>query len=158
MISKTAVDSLHKLGFTLSPKPGFEIPSLPDDITELDDEGLMELFVHFTQWNDHLSGAKAIASINEREAERAVDTLEAQLMVDNWKGGSGDRITIVKAQIASDSKIRTLKEDLDTKYAFRKLIETRAESVERDSQLVSRELTRRTSDVGMRSRQRKFVS
>lgn len=147
-VSRKVLDSLNELGFTLSPKPQYEIPLLPRDITELDDEGLMDLFVQFTQWNDHLSGARAIAVINEREAERSLSTKEASAMLANWKGGSSERVAVVKAMIAADPEVNELQHDLDTKYAFRKLIETRAENVERDSQVVSRELTRRTSDGG----------
>ena len=114
-ISRKVLDSLGELGISLSAKPGYGIPDLPRDITELDDEGLMDLFVQFTQWNDHLSGAHALAVINEREAQRNVDVAEARAMMAN--------------------------------------------NVERDSQVVSRELTRRTSDGGgMRSRQRKFTT
>jgi hypothetical protein len=159
-ISTSVLKSLSELGFTLSPKPGYDIPILPLDITELDDEALMELFVKFTQWNDHLSGARAIAAINEREAERALNVAEANAMLQNWTGAKGgDRITIIKAHIATSPIVAELHDDYNTKYAFRKLIETRAENVERDSQLVSRELTRRTSDMGgMRSRTRKFTT
>lgn len=118
----------------------------------------MDLFVHFTQWNDHLSGAQAIATINEREAQRALDNAEATAMLKNWTGTKGDRIALVKAQIASTKEIQDLQHELDVKYAFRKLIETRTLNVERDSQLVSRELTRRTSDGGgMRARTRRFT-
>jgi hypothetical protein len=158
-ISRKVLESLSELGITLSAKPDFEIPHLPRDITELDDEGLMDLFVQFTQWNDHLSGARAIAVINEREAERAVDSIEAKCMINNWQGGKNDRVAVAKATIITDPEVEKLKHDLDIKYAFRKLLETRAENVERDSQVVSRELTRRTSDGGgFRSRARKFTT
>lgn len=158
-VSRKVLESLSELGITLSAKPDFEIPQLPRDITELDDEGLMDLFVQFTQWNDHLSGARAIAVINEREAERSVEAKEAAAMVNNWQGGKGDRVAVVKAMIVTDPQVESLKHDLDIKYAFRKLLETRAENVERDSQVVSRELTRRTSDGGgFRSRARKFTT
>ena len=158
-ISNNVLKSLGELGFTLSPKPVYEIPSLPLDITELDDEALMELFVQFTQWNDHLSGARAIAIINEREAERGLDSIEAQCMLDNWQGGRGDRVAVVKAAITTNPIVEKAKHELDVQYAFRKLLEMRAENVERDSQLVSRELTRRTSDGGsFRSRSRKFTT
>jgi len=158
-ISRKVLDSLGELGFALSPKPGYEIPELPRDITELDDEGLMDLFVQFTQWNDHLSGAHAIAVINEREAQRNVDVAEAGAMLKNWTGTKGgDKVTVLKAQIAVSPEVNDLYDDLNTRYAFRKLLETRALSVERDSQVVSRELTRRTSDGGgMRSRTRRFT-
>jgi len=158
-ISRKVLDSLLELGFTLSPKPKYEIPELPRDITMLDDEGLMDLFVQFTQWNDHLSGIRAIAVINEREAERALDTREAQLMLESWAEGSKQTVTLQKAALAANPEICSLKDEVDTKYAYRKIIETRAETVERDSQVVSRELTRRTSEIsGFRSRARKFTT
>ena len=158
-ISRDVLASLNELGFSLTAKPEYEIPVLPRDITELDDEGLMDLFVQFTQWNDHLSGAQALAIINEREAQRALDNAESAGMLENWTGAKGDRITLIKAQIASSQKVQDLQHELDVKYAFRKLIETRTLNVERDSQVVSRELTRRTSDGGgMRARTRRFTT
>lgn len=156
-ISRKVTESLKELGLTLSPKPDYEIPELPRDITLLDDDGLMDLFVQFTQWNDHLSGVRAIAVINEREAERALDTREAQLMLESWASGSKQTVTLQKAALAANTEIISLKDELDTKYAYRKIIENRAETVERDSQVVSRELTRRTSEVSsFRGRSRRF--
>lgn len=158
-ISKDVLASLNKLGFSLPNKPDFDIPELPRDITELDDEGLMDLFVQFTQWNDYLAGAMAIAIVNERESQRTVDNAEAAALLNNWTGAKGDRVTLVKATIQASDEMKELNHDLDTKYAFRKLIETRTLNVERDSQVVSRELTRRTSDGGgLRSRQRRFTA
>lgn len=158
-ISREVVDIISELGFGLPAKPEYTIPDLPRDITELDDDGLMDLFVQFTQWNDHLAGALAIAIINEREAQRAVDNKESELMIKNWTGSKSDRVALIKAQIASSSDVQDLYHDLDTKYGLRKLIETRTLNVERDSQVVSREITRRTSDMGgLRSRTRRFTT
>ena len=158
-ISRDVLVSLNELGFSLTAKPEYEIPLLPRDITELDDEGLMDLFVQYTQWNDHLAGAQALAIINEREAQRALDNAEAAGMLKNWTGAKGDRIALIKAQIANSQEVQELQHELDVKYAFRKLIETRTNNVERDSQVVSRELTRRTSDGGgLRPRQRRFTT
>lgn len=157
-ISRDVLASISELGFSLTAKPDYEIPDLPRDITELDDEGLMDLFVQFTQWNDHLAGAHAIAVINEREAQRNLDNAEAAALMKNWTGAKGDRITLIKAQISANEDIKEFAYQLDVKYAFRKLIETRTLNVERDSQVVSRELTRRTSDGGFRARKRSFTT
>lgn len=158
-ISRDVLASLNELGFSLTAKPEYDIPGLPRDITELDDEGLMDLFVQFTQWNDHLSGAHALSIINEREAQRTLDNAEAASMIKNWTGTKGDRVSLIKAQIAASEDIQELTHNLDVKYAFRKLLETRRDNVERDSQVVSRELTRRTSDGGgMRARTRRFTT
>jgi hypothetical protein len=156
-ISRKVLDALNELGFSLSPRPEFDIPSLPRDITELDDEGLMDLFVQLTQWTDHLAGAHAVAVVNEREAERALTHAESIAMIKGWTGAKGDKVTLIKAQIASSPEVSELHDEVNTKYAFRKLIETRMLNVERDAQVVSRELTRRTSDGGMRSRTRRLL-
>lgn len=159
MHSDAAVERLEKKGFRLAKKPEFEIPSLPMDITDLGDDALMELFVVLTSWTDHISSQLAIANIDEREAERSVSAAEAQAMLNNWKGGSGDRVAIAKAQIAIDPEVQDLVRNLDKKYAYRKLVETLYQSVERDAALVSRELTRRTSDnSSYKSRTRKFTT
>lgn len=156
MKSKDAVEALQENGFKLFAKPKGEIPKLPRDITDLNDDDLMDLFVQLTAWTDHLSSQLAIAAIDEREADRSVSVAESQAMLNNWKGGSGDRVTIVKAQIATDPTVINLIKELDEKHAYRKLLETLYQNVERDSAVVSRELTRRTSDSGFNSRKRKF--
>jgi len=158
-VSKQVVEALTELGFALTPKPEESIPPLPRDITDLDDDGLMDLFVQLTQWNDHLAGALAISIINEREAQRAVDKYEAEGMLKGWTGGKNDRVALAKATIAATDEMQELIHDLDIKYAFRKLLETKTLNVERDSSVVSRELTRRTSGGdGLRSRQRRFTT
>ena len=157
--SSDSMEIMTKKGFRLPKKPLIEIPSLPRDITDLSDDDLMDLFVQLTGWVDHLSSQLAIASIDEREAERSVSVAESTAMLNNWKGGTGDRVAIAKAQIAVDPTVQGLVQVLDEKYAYRKLLESLAQSVERDSALVSRELTRRTSDSsGFKSRSRKFTA
>jgi hypothetical protein len=156
-IASEVIDTLNGMGLGFPAKPEFNIPGLPKDITELDDDGLMELFVEFTMWNDHIAGAHALAIVNEREAQRELDQAEASELLKNWTGTKTDRVAYVKAQIACDDRIKAIQHKLDTAYAFRKLLETKSLNVERDMQLVSRELTRRTSDIGgTRSRVRRF--
>lgn len=154
--SSDALTSLSKKGMKLAEKPRYEIPTLPRDITELGDEDLMDLFVMLTAWNDHISGEAAVAAIEERQAQRSVDVAEAQAMLSGWKGGSGDRVAIAKAQIAVDPTVVALHEDLDEKHAFRKLVEVLSQNIERDSALVSRELTRRTAGDNYKTRSRRF--
>jgi len=156
--STQAMKIFEENGFYFPNKPVYEIPNLPRDITDLGDEALMELFVCLTSWSDYLSSQFAVASIDEREAGRTVSVLEAKAMIANWKGGSGDRVAIAKANIALDPGVAAANEDLEAKHAYRKLIETLVQNVDRDSALVSRELTRRTSDSGVKSRARRYAS
>jgi hypothetical protein len=158
MRSSEAVTKLKMQGLFMPAKPEIEIPDLPTDITELDDDGLMELFVILTGWNDHLAAQVAVSMVDEREAQRDVDVAEAQAMVRHWKGGTGDRVAIVKAQIAADPIVLDLYEKLEELYAYRKLVEVLSNNIERDAALVSRELTRRTSGDTYKGRGRRFTT
>jgi len=154
--SSHALNSLSVKGFKIPAKPTYDIPDLPRDITELHDEDLMDLFVTLTSWTDYVSPQVAVAAIDERECDRLVSVLEATAMINNWKGGSGDRVTIAKAHILLDPRVTEARQELDEKHAYRKLVETLLQNLERDAALVSRELTRRTSDSGIKTRSRKY--
>lgn len=153
----SAFDSFKNRGFSLATRPGYEIPGLPRDITMLDDEDLMDLFVQYTAWTDFMAGQQAVAAIEERDMQRLLDQAEAQALLDNWKGGSQDRVAVAKAQITASPKVKELREELDTLHAYRKLMETLTGNVERDAQVVSRELTRRTADSGFKARARRYT-
>lgn len=155
--SSHALNSLSTKGFKIPAKPTYEIPDLPRDITELDDDDLMELFVTLTSWTDYVAPQVAVSAIDERECDRLVSVLEATAMINNWKGGSGDRITIAKAHILLDPRVTEARKELDEKHAYRKLVETLLQNLERDAALVSRELTRRTSDNGVKNRSRRYT-
>lgn len=66
-------------------------------------------------------------------------------MLKEWTGKSGDRVTLQKARAASDPEIVEARQQFDEAYAYRKLVESIANSMERNAQMLSRELTRRTS-------------
>lgn len=140
-----AIGQLNGSGFALPPSPEDAIPTLPGDITDLDAEGLMDLFTRLTAWSDYLSAQVAIAQIDEREAQRRVDVAEARATSSNWTGGSGDRVAVMKAKAAADPDVLDAYELLDERHAYRKLAEVLATNLDRDIVLVSRELTRRTA-------------
>ena len=57
-----------------------------------------------------------------------------------------DKVAALKAAIASDPTIMKLSDNLDNIYAYRKMVEVMFHNLERDTALVSREITRRSSD------------
>jgi hypothetical protein len=144
--SEAAAATLKEQGFRVATKPLVQkIPSLPRDITSVTDEALMDLFVNVTSWVDYLSVQVACAQVDERSAQKALDLAEANAMASGWTGGRDARVALAKAKLATDPNVVALSEDLDDKHAYRKLIETLANNLERDAALVSRELTRRVS-------------
>jgi hypothetical protein len=142
-----AVSVLKDMGVTIS-RPTMEVGHLPADITTLSSEELGEKFTVLTAWADYASSQLAIAQIEERASQRKLDLIENKLLVTKLGNAvKGERVTLVKAQIAIDQDVMDLTLEYDEKYTYRKLVEMLLNNYERDIALVSRELTRRSNDL-----------
>jgi hypothetical protein len=156
--SERAVRRLHREGLTLPGKPEFDIPALPDDITSLDDDALMTLFVRLTAWTAYASTKSAAAMVDERQAESTVEVNEARSLIKDYDPKSKTPVTFAKAQRLLDDGVGTAQLKYETAYAYRKMVEVLAINAERDAALVSRELTRRTRNSGVEQRASRFTA
>lgn len=142
-----ALSKLHELGLSIQ-RPTMDVGELPRDITLLSSEQLGEKFSVLTAWADYAATQLAVAQVEERAAQKKLEYLENRLLVQRMGvAAKGDRITLVKAQIAIDQDVRDLELEYEEKYAYRKLVEMMLSNYERDIALVSRELTRRSNDL-----------
>lgn len=131
----------------LIPQPRYENAKLPHDITDLSSDQLAEMFTILTSWADFFASKLTQAQIDEKDTESKLEYEVAKLTVDLLgKATKTDKVTLVKAQIAIDPKVVDLKETLSQRYAQRKVWEMLLNNQERDITLVSREITRRTSE------------
>lgn len=129
-------------------RPEFDNVELPNDITLLNSEQLGEKFTQLTAWADYAASELAHAQIAEREAQKSLSLKENTLLVQKLGSGlKGERVTLVKAQIAIDPEVLDLSQEYENRYAYRKLVEMTLNNYERDLALVSRELTRRSNDL-----------
>lgn len=145
-MSQAAVDKMKEQNISMWPEQSDQ-PKMPKDISVLDSEELSELFTKLTAWSNYVAGQLSASQIDEKVLEKRKDILEAKLFLtlDNNKV-KGERVTLIKAQVASDDKVVDLEEQLMNMYAYRKMLEVVANNFERDVSLVSREITRRTND------------
>lgn len=142
----TALEKFTKIGIVFR-RPSQDQVELPEDITVLSSEQLAEVFTALTAWADYLASQAAMAMLEERAAQKALDLEENKMLITRMGSAvKGERITLVKAQIAADPKIVELSQDYEDKYAFRKLVDMLLTNHERDIALVSREITRRAND------------
>lgn len=128
-------------------KPELAQVQMPADITMLSSEQLAEKFTQLTAWADYIASQLAVAQIEERASARALDVMENKILVEKMaQPVRGERITLVKAQVSVDPRVLDLAQTAEEKYQYRKLVEMLLSNHERDLQLVSREITRRTND------------
>ena len=145
-VSKNAVKKLSEQNINMWPDQSDQ-PKMPKDISVLDSEELSLLFSQLTAWSNFVAGQLAAAQIDEHVLNKKKDSLEARLFLtkDNSKV-KGERVTLIKAQVAADPGVMDLEDDLMNAYAYRKMVEVVSNNFERDVALVSREITRRTND------------
>jgi hypothetical protein len=130
-------------------------PKMPKDISLLDSDELSSLFTQLTAWSNYVAGQLAAAQVDEHVLNKKKDSLEAKLFLDKDNSKvKGERVTLIKAQVAADSRVEDLENQLTHAYAYRKMVEVVANNFERDVALVSREITRRTNDIRMSRKDR----
>ena len=130
-------------------------PKMPKDISLLDSDELSSLFTQLTAWSNYVAGQLAAAQVDEHVLNKKKDSLEARLFLDKDNSKvKGERVTLIKAQVAADSRVEDLENQLTHAYAYRKMVEVVANNFERDVALVSREITRRTNDIRMSRKDR----
>ncbi len=144
-VSEKAFQEIVAQGLDLPEKPVSGLPKLPDSLTNMSDVELMESYAEFVAWSDYTTSQVAAAAIDERAAQADLDAKEAEVMLREWTGKTGDRVTLQKAKAAADPDIIEARKAVDERYAYRKLAESIATAMERNAQMLSRELTRRTS-------------
>jgi hypothetical protein len=143
----SAIEKFKDWGITFH-KPSQDQVILPNDITAISSEELGELFTQITAWTDYISSQVVMAQLEERNALRKKDMLENTLLIKRMGAHTkGERVTTVKAEIAVHPEVVSLDDDYEQKYAYRKLVEMLLNNHERDLQLVSREITRRSNDL-----------
>lgn len=143
----TAIERFQDWGLTFSKPVGDQV-QLPHDITAITSDDLGELFTQLTAWTDYIASQLVMAQIEERAVMRKKEFLENSLLLKRMGAQvKGERVTTVKAEIAVHPEVVLLDDEYEQKYAYRKLVEMLLSNHERDLQLVSREITRRSNDL-----------
>ena len=149
---ETAMDKVIAQGFEMPMSPGEDDkPALPDDLSELDDQGLMEEFALFTAWADYASAQVGLAVIAERAAELE---LEWQMSLHVSDAPTKKTITTIKAEALQNSDVYAARKKVEEAYAYRRVVSDLADRYERDAAVLSRELTRRTSEGSVKAARR----
>lgn len=142
---KDAKELLEGQGFKLPEQPDEDDqPTLPSDLSDMDDSALMEEFALFTAWADYAAAQVGLAVIAEREAERGVESEEARVWRDQLRFNPKAPVAAVRAIMMIDPKVLDTRKVRDKAYAYRRLTADLTDRYERDAAVLSRELTRRT--------------
>jgi len=151
-ISEEIISILERQGLTVKKVLDIELPDFPTDITLVGDQDLMVMASKYMENYNMMRTQTACAQVAELEAENDYDLAEARALISTSTGKSTEKAGLLKAAVLTQSDIQEKLKVKKYTYAYRKLMETTQDNMERYYSLVSRELTRRTS--GDRDRMR----
>lgn len=135
-------------------RPDFDIPLLPQDITIVSDDRLMQLFSEYVQWQNYAATEFAVAEVEEERAEASVRRLTAEGFVLNVGGSS--KVTETRAAIDSSPEMQQARDRVLDAYAKRKMTGVMSQNCERTAALLSRELSRRIGGADLQRRQMRW--
>jgi hypothetical protein len=139
--SLEAKRQVERQQYDLPARPEGPIPEVPDDITELDARDLIGLMTELTRWAEHLGVQLAMAEVDERWAEAAMEKERALALL----GGTAKDVTRTKAKAYESEDYLKAEEKYQQCMAYRKLVGVLFANADRWSALLSRELTRRVN-------------
>lgn len=128
--------------YDLPARPDEAMPVVPDDITEMYDHELLNMMTLLTRWAEHLGVQLAMAEVDERWAEAAMDKARALALLGE---DVPKDVTRAKAKAYESEDYVKAEEDYHERMAYRKLVGVLYTNAERWSALLSRELTRRVN-------------
>jgi len=144
-VSDEVMKILEAQGMPVRRSLDIDVPMFPRDITVVDDQELMVLATKYMENYSFMRTQVACAALAELEAENAYSSAEAKAFLSKTNGKTTEKATMLKAAVITDPEIEELAKVKMYAYAYRKMLETTMDNLERYYSLTSRELTRRTS-------------
>lgn len=144
-ISESVIKTLENQGVPIRRKLDLDLPSLPDDITAVDDQELMRLANVYMQFYSFMLTQVTAAELAVLEIDNEYDMAEATAMLTMTTGKTTEKSIMLRAQVLTDPNMQTLSRAKLQAQAYHKMLKTTLDNLERSYQLTSRELTRRTS-------------
>jgi hypothetical protein len=139
--SSRSVRWVRSQGFPLAREPGFDIPSLPADITDTLDPDLMILFDKVRAWIDYVEVSHVAAQIDYEQSKLELDRIQATEQI---KHKAEKSVSTAKAMAYENQEFTDKQYEVNLNYGRAKMIETVYNSLDRKRFIISRELTRRT--------------
>ena len=144
-VSEEIIAVLERQGLAVRKTLDIAMPDFPEDITLVDDQDLMVMASKYMENYNMMRTQTACAQVAELEAENDYDLTEARALLATSTGKTTEKAGLLKAAVLAQTDIQEKLKVKNYTYAYRKLMETTQDNMERYYSLVSRELTRRTS-------------
>jgi Zn-dependent oligopeptidase len=145
--------TLSGWGFIPEERPEDAVPDIPEDITELTDQQLMQLMGAYTAWTTYAAHRKAGSARNLRSAEQHLRYVTALASV---RASAERTVAGRKAVAQADPEVQQAETEVADAVDLAEAIDIVWENTKIKIQLASRELSRRIAQHGHETRVAKW--
>lgn len=131
-------------GLVAPSTPEWDPPKVPRSPAEMTDDDLMRLFRELTGWMSFLRFQIAKCDTECRRRERVVSATRSRFFRD-WKEGKKGGVAQAEKEVDGDAGVQRAELDADTVRSYRDLLEATMKNLRDEANVLSREITRRTS-------------
>ena len=137
--------SKFNLKFSLPERPGTSMPEIPNDLEDMTDGNLMYLYTEVVSWVNYSKAELSKAEISEEESLATLKHIETVILLQYGETNKSERVTMAKARRDVHPEVMDKRVTYQQARAYRKLVSTVFDRGERNTSVLSRELSRRIS-------------
>lgn len=141
--SKRAIDKLKGQGLTLNEGYSYDAPALPQDVTSVGDENLMDLYAKYVAYLEFINLQVWCANTDKAEAEKKMVLIKAKKKL--TMKASGKAVSLLDAEIEVDDEYREAADSFQELSNYHSLIQIMSEKLSKDISFINREITRRVN-------------
>jgi hypothetical protein len=141
--SKRAIDKLKGQGLTLNEGYTYDPPSLPEDVTSVDDDELMDMYAKYVAYLEFINLQMWCANTDKEEAEKDMTVMKARKKLS--MKASGVAVALIDSEIEVDLEYRACADAFQELSNYHGLMNIMSGKLSKDISFINREITRRVN-------------
>ena len=141
--SSRAIDTLKKQGLAVNEQYVSDAPSIPDDVTDMMEEQVMDLYAKYVAYLEFINLQLWCADVDKSEADKALVLIKATKRLELKT--SGKAVSMIEAEIEVDPEYRSKLDAFKELSNYHGLIHIISDRLSKDIALINREITRRVN-------------
>jgi hypothetical protein len=141
--SKRAIDKLKGQGLTLNEGYTYDPPSLPEDVTSVDDDELMDMYAKYVAYLEFINLQMWCANTDKEEAEKDMTVMKARKKLS--MKASGVAVALIDSEIEVDPEYRACADAFQELSNYHGLMNIMSGKLSKDISFINREITRRVN-------------
>lgn len=141
--SSRAISKLKGQGLSVNETYGYDAPNLPQDITSMSDEDVMDLYAKYVAYLEFINLQLWCAEVDKSEAEKEMNLNKARKKLE--LKNSGKAVAMIDAEIEIDPGYREALDKHQELTNYHGLINIISDKLSKDISFINREITRRVN-------------